>query len=565
MAEAVPSGFVNKILEKIDWKIVVFFAVIVAAIILRVYHFSDWLFFKMDQARDAATIKQAYNLGPGYLPLLGPKAGGTNLNLGPFFYYFQYLAVVVFHSIQPAVLAYPDLFFSILAIPLFFLFLKKYFNRDWSLILASAYALCFLAIEYSRFAWNPNSLPFFNLLYFYSLLNVFDGKIKHKYRWVILAGFSFAVSTQLHFLSFLTLPTVTLVFLIFNRKAFSKFLDWKKIILFIGIILLIYMPVFANELRTHFQDSKEFVSAIHSKASNHGLFENITRNLIYFGQYFLLIMTSYIGKSKEPIVAVIGWIIFIIPGLYLNFILYRRETDQQRKNFLIISLVWFLVYLLSYIPISYDIRPRFFLPVIVLPFIFFGYVAQYLDERKFKILVKASFLGVALIIVMNIAGTNAWFKEIKAAQKKGTYPARTIILKARDGIVLWHLENVTNYIRKDCKAANAYYYATNEYKRPVEYLLGLKNLKGFTIDKLYLGQKDCVYSVVLTRSAKNKLSSEITDKFDIAGSQKFGALTVMKLSAKDEFVGQPLGYTNKPLPEAAVEAKRVYWKDIFGK
>ena len=42
---------------KLDWKIILFLLVIALAIFLRVYHFSDWLFFKMDQARDASTYQ----------------------------------------------------------------------------------------------------------------------------------------------------------------------------------------------------------------------------------------------------------------------------------------------------------------------------------------------------------------------------------------------------------------------------------------------------------------------------------------------------------------------------
>ena len=110
---------------KFDWKIVLFSLVIALAIFLRVWHFSDWLFFKMDQARDASIIKQAFELGPGWLPLLGPKAGGTDLNLGPAFYYFQYLAASLFQSVHPAVLAFPDLLFGILGNPIFAFFLES--------------------------------------------------------------------------------------------------------------------------------------------------------------------------------------------------------------------------------------------------------------------------------------------------------------------------------------------------------------------------------------------------------------------------------------------------------
>lgn len=470
---------------------------------------------------------------------------------------------MISQSVQPPVMAYPDLFFSILTIPLLFLFLRKYFNRDWSLILASSYALCFLAIEYSRFAWNPNSLPFFNLLFFYALLNVFDKGIKHKYRWIILSGFAFAISTQLHFLSFLTLPTVTLVFLILNRKEVFRFLDWKKIAMFIGIVLLIYVPVFANEIKTQGADTKQFFLAIHSKASAHSLTENIARDAFYFGQNWLIILTGYIGNGNDSTTPTFTWLIFILPALYLNFRFYRNEKDGDKRNFLLISLLWFVIYFLSYIPIAYDTRPRFFLPMLALPFIFAGYIIQFFLSLKSKGWQIAAGIVAGIIIIANIYGTFAWFGEIKEAQKKGVNPKRTIILKQRDGIVLWHLENATNYIREDCKAGTAYYYTINEYKRPMVYLLRLKGLEAVTTDNLYLGQKDCVYAVLLTRSAQGKLPTDITDKFDVASSQKFGAMTVSKLAVRDEFIGQPLGYTNKPLPEASVEAKRVFWKDVL--
>jgi 4-amino-4-deoxy-L-arabinose transferase-like glycosyltransferase len=563
MAESIPGKYLKKISAKLDWKIIVFLAVVALGIFFRVYHFHDWLFFKMDQARDASTIKQAFMNGSGWLPLLGPKAGGTSANLGPVFYYFQYLSAVIFQSVSPSVLAYPDLLFSILSIPLLYLFLKKYFNRDWSLILAGLYSLCFLGIEYSRFAWNPNSLVFFNLLFFYALLNVFDESVKYKLRWVILAGLSFAISTQLHFLSFATLPVITVIFFFFIRREIKKNLDWKKIIIFLGIIFLVYLPVFANEIITHGKDSSAFLAAVKSKPSHHSLWENINRNVRYWGQYWLLIATSCVSKGENIVSSAIAWALLMIPGLFLAIKFYRGEKNGLRKKFLLVTVLWFFAYFLVYIPIAYQIRPRFFLPMLSLPFIFVGYITKYIWERSGKIWKISAAAILAGVLIGNLYGTYLWFKEIRTAQKKGTDPKRTIILKARDGIVLWHLENAENYIREDCKENTVYYQTSNEYKRPVEYLLGLQGVRGFTIDKLYSGQKNCVYSVLLTRSASTKLPANITDKFDVAGSQKFGAITVLKLSAKDEFVGQPLGYTNKPLPEAALESERVFWKDIF--
>ena len=548
---------------KKNWKIIVFAAVVALGIFLRVWHFHDWLYFKMDQARDASTIRNAFLNGPGRLPLLGPKAGGTSANVGPAFYYFQYLSAMLFRSVSPPVLAYPDLLFSILSIPLFYFFLKKYFLREWSLVLAGLYAVCFLGIEYSRFAWNPNSLVFFNLLFFYALLNVFDEKAKRKLLWVIVAGLSFAISTQLHFLSFATLPVITVIFLAFNLKEIKKYLDWKKILIFLAIILLLYLPVVANEIISHGKDTAAFFAAVKSKPSHHSLWENINRNMRYWGQYWFLIATSWIGGEKDTVSSVVGWVLLILPGLFLAIKFYREEKNNLKKKFLLLSILWFSAYFLIYIPIAFQIRPRFFLPILALPFIFVGYIAKYLWEKKEKIWKILVIIFLAIILFGNLAGTYLWFKEIKDAQKKGIYPTRTIILKARDGIVLWHLENAAKYIREDCKENTAYYFSVNEYKRPVEYLLGLQGIRGATIDNLYLGQKTCVYGVLLTRSAKTKLPASITDKFDNVGSKKFGAITIVNLAVKDEFVGQPLGYTSKPLPEASLESGRVFWKDIF--
>lgn len=548
---------------KKNWKMIAFAAVVAVGIFLRVWHFHDWLFFKMDQARDAETIRNAFLNGLGWLPLLGPKAGGTSVNLGPIFYYFQYISSVIFQSTSPSTLAYPDFLFSILSIPLLYLFLKKYFSRDWSLILTSLYAVCFLGIEYSRFAWNPNSLVFFNLLYFFALLNVFDERVCCKFRWVIIAGISFAISTQLHFLSFATLPVVTVIFLFFSRKEIKKNLDWKKILVFLGIAVLIYLPVFVHEVVTHGKDTAAFFEAVKSKPSHHSLWENINRNVRYWGQNWLLIAASWISKGKDTASSAIAWALLMIPGMFLAVKSYRSEKDNLRKKFLLLTILWFWAYFLVYIPFAYQIRPRFFLPLLVLPFVFIGYIVKYLWEKNSKILKAVVAIFIAIIFFGNLTGTYLWFKEIKDAQKKGVYPKRTIILKARDGIVLWHLENIASYIREDCKADIAYYYSTNEYKRPVEYLLGMEGIRGATIDKLYLGQKNCVYAVLLTRSAKTKLSANIMDKFDKVDAKKIGAITVYKLAVKDEFVGQPLGYAKKPLPEAKLESGRVFWKDII--
>jgi len=568
---------------KKNWKMLIFAAVILAAIFLRVWHFHDWLFFKMDQARDALLIKQVLENGMGWLPLLGPKAGGTHLNLGPAFYYFQYISAFLFQSAHPAVLAYPDLLFSILSIPLFFFFLKKYFSRDWSMVIAGLYALCFLGIEYSRFAWNPNSLVFFNLLYLYALLNIFDsprttesqqisldkknitpleepvvrGKsVKYKLRWIIAAGLSFAVSTQLHFLSFATLPVITVIFFLFSRKEIKKNLGWKKILLFLGMILLVYLPVFASEIITHWKNTDAFFAAVKSKPSHHSLWKNILRDFRYWGQNWFLIATGWISKKASLKPAIIAWLGLIIPGLLLAAKFFRAEKNGLKKKFLLLSILWFFSYFLIYVPISYQIRPRFFLPLLALPFLFIGLIAKYFWEKNKNIWKVPVVAVLAIIFVGNLYGTGLWFKEIKSAQKKGVHPQRTIILKARDGIVLWHLEKAVQFIAKDCDKSVVYYTSASEYKYPIRYLLGLKNISGVSFNNFDPEKSGCFFAIGLTRS-KNGPESFLASDFDVAGEEKIGALIVYKLNPKEKFLNN-----QNPKKEKTDEA-RIFWKDII--
>ncbi|MFA6285088.1 MAG: glycosyltransferase family 39 protein [Parcubacteria group bacterium] len=537
-----------------NWKIIVFAAIVALAVFLRVWHFQDWLFFKMDQARDALLISHALQNGPGWLPLLGPKAGGTHLNLGPAFYYFQYISAFLFQSTHPAVLAYPDMLFAILSIPLFYFFLKKYFSRDWSMILASLYAVCFLGIQYSRFAWNPNSLVFFNLLYFYALLSIFDERVKYKLRWMVIAGLSFTISTQLHFLSFATLPVVTVVFVFLNRRELKKYVGWKSIALFLAIILLVYLPVFFNEAVTHGKNTAAFFEAVKSKPSHHTLWQNINRNVRYWGQNWFLITTSWISKKGDLATSAIAWLAVMLPGMFLAVKLFRSEKNSLKKKFLLLAILWFSAYFLIYIPIAYQIRPRFFLPLLALPFVFIGLIAKYFWEKNSKIMKASVIAFIAIIFLGNLAGTYLWFKEIKDSQKKGTYPKRTIVLKARDGIVFWHLEKAVQYIKNDCKQPSVFVSTSAEYNSPIKYLLSLNGFEASSIGISTNDQRGCFYAFGLARSKKVNLKNK--EDFDVLSQNKFGALLVQKL--------QPKISGNAILPvETEAKSSRVFWKDII--
>src|SRR3989344_3840076 len=135
---------------------------------LRTYHFSDWLHFELDQARDARVIDTALHGSALDLPLLGPKAGGTFLRLAPGFYYLQYVSTLIFGG-DPTGMAMFVLIFSTASIVIFYVFLRRYFGVRLALGLTALFAVSAYFVMYGRFAWNPNMLPFFVLFGFYAL------------------------------------------------------------------------------------------------------------------------------------------------------------------------------------------------------------------------------------------------------------------------------------------------------------------------------------------------------------------------------------------------------------
>ncbi|PJA85653.1 MAG: hypothetical protein CO143_01245, partial [Candidatus Moranbacteria bacterium CG_4_9_14_3_um_filter_45_14] len=95
-------------------------------------------------------------------------------------------------------MAYADLLFSIATIFLVYFFFKKFFAEQISLILTFLFSISFFVVTYSRFAFNPNSIPFFTLLFLFSLLAILDNAPKEKLRWAVLLGIAMGIGFQLH-------------------------------------------------------------------------------------------------------------------------------------------------------------------------------------------------------------------------------------------------------------------------------------------------------------------------------------------------------------------------------
>jgi len=559
-----------------NWIYIALALIIVSAIMIRVYHFSGWLHFGMDQARDARLVSEAVNEGPSHLPLLGPRAGGTFVRLGPIFYYLQYISARIFHSVAPPVFAYPDLLFSILVIPLFFLFLRLYFSRAASLIVTALFAFNFVMIQFSRFAWNPNSVPFWTLLAFYSLLKA-SGENRKKKRclWLAAAALGWAVAGQLHFVVLAAIPVVVFVFLLWTGQW--RNFSWKEAILVILIMAILFAPVVLSDVKMKGDNLKQFLWAFKYKPQEHSLFQNIKTSISARANYYAVILTTYISPTGKASLAL--GILLVLFGLGYISRGILREKDEKKRNFLKLILAWSGVSFLILIPFAFQIKPRFLFFEIFIPFIFLGTGIEWLlEENKHKKFIALAVGVLALAIIgLNIEATLAWFGQMEKGGSFEVWGNRLPFIQYPKAVTLSDFEEASSFVEKKWREnpAKLYFYGNLELRNPLIYILEKKNPQ---IDYDYIGYRTRdfsgrYFSVTPGNGGLKSFPKKYQAKFDLVGNEKFEKLAVQELKLKEiqpgtrekENLKEPKieSETEKNSKKGLKKSERVLWEDLF--
>jgi 4-amino-4-deoxy-L-arabinose transferase-like glycosyltransferase len=561
-----------------NWHYVALLVIIALAIFFRTFHFSDWLHFGMDQARDATLVSQAVNEGPSQLPLLGPRAGGTFVRLGPAFYYFQYLSAKITGSTDPAVFAFPDLIFSILTIPLLFIFLRIFFSRFVSILIVALYAFNFVMIQFSRFAWNPNSIPFWTLLVFYALFRATDEKEKRKkYLWIFLVAISWAVVGQLHFVALAAVPAVMLFFLLWTGqwRAFR----WKESAFFVLIMVILFAPMILSDIAMKGDNLKQFLWAFQYKPQEHSLLANIKTDILMHANSYTLILTTYVSPTGKA--SLFAGAMLSLFGLGYLATSLRKEKDEKRKKFLKLIIIWAVVSFLVLIPFAFQIKPRFLFFEIFIPFIFIGMGIEWLlkgDKYK-KFISFAAAALVFAVIILNVEATMAWFNKLGQGEKFSVWGDRLPFVQYPKAITVTDFEQVAGLVGDKWakNPAKLYFYGNLELRNPLLYLLRQKNSN---IDYEYIGYRTRdfsgrYFSISTAGGGLESLPKHYQAKFNLIDNQPFKKLAIQELELKEiqpkesekESLKDPKieSETEKNAKKGIKKSDRVLWGDLFNK
>ena len=443
-------------------------AIVLVGIFLRTYSFHNWLLFEADQVRDATLVEQVIK-GETAWPQFGPTMRKSGISedklfkLGPIYYYFQIVSVKLFGNV-PVSLAYPDLLFSILTIPLFYYFLRRYFQHNFSLAATGILAISFFAIQYSRFAWNSNSIPFFVLLFLLALHEFLVKKEKVAWGWATMLGIAIGAGVQLHAILIVLFLTTTFCILIFSMR--QNWRSWNKWALVFLVVLLLNAGQLIADGKNNFTNVKAFVS-FPAKNKQVQLEEKIlnfaqTVSCNFEANTFLLLSEAgtdsvsagsascnfdYLkdfgsGKFSKILKKPAFWFwivprnIFSIFGYLALVYFFFKEKEEKRKNFLGLIILFLVINFFVMLAINSGgfKEFRYFIQVFFVPFILLGLLLNFLRQKNTK---ARGIIFIIIFVILAIFNLNSLWSAAGKLQAQEASDNNSVFLGEAESMVAY--------------------------------------------------------------------------------------------------------------------------------
>ncbi|XLQ20226.1 MAG: ArnT family glycosyltransferase [Candidatus Moraniibacteriota bacterium] len=543
----------NILKNKIFWIVL---GIVLVGAFLRAYNFEDWMHYQLDQARDYRIVHAAMEYGPGELPLQGPRAAGSFLRLGPLLYYMEYGSALVFGD-TPSGSVMIILILNILAIPLFYVFLRRFFDWKMAVGLTGIFAVSLFMIVYSRFGWNPTLIPFFMILFAYALLKTNDRINKNAGWWLVVAAATLAFIANMHFVAFVTVPVIAVIYFLWVRP----WINFKWWFLAVAVFVFLNIPLIVNDMKTGGENFIEFIDVALNRSGDeedtHNIVDKVVRNVGAHTQYYWLILTGdqFAGlpelkgtdikceyDCRRGLVRGVASFAMIFVGVVGWIWLYRIEEDTNKRDFLKLVAVWGVVVFLVYTPLAYDIAPRFFLLNAPLMFVLLGFVPKAIGTEYKKPGKIIAIVIIFLCIISNLFFVGRYFNELSQAMTNENFVLdyNDRILKEKTRITFEQMETISKWM-SDEHQKNGYpifIYAQPEYKRAFWERIDIRNIPRSHIpkdlDPLY--RQGNYFVIVRTQSDQNDFLDKFTKGMDVLEIKNFGTLNVYKLKPREEFI-----------------------------
>lgn len=354
------------------------------ALLLRVFWLPQNLFFGFEQGRDMLVVSKIVNFED--FRLIGANTDIDGIFHGAFYYYF--LAPLFFITGgDPLAMTYLLILLNVAGIYFLYRAAENLFGKKVAFVSSILYAVSYSAIIYSRWLSNPNPIPFFSILLFFSLVKSTKDK-----RFLYLGAVSWGLIFHLSLATAATLVLPTLLFL-FVYKIRPNVKD-------VAVTLLTLFFVFSPYIVFDFRNNH----LLFSKLSAYLGSGQVKNHIAAYELFVTEAVDNVIPFARNLSLVVIG--ITLLSAVSL----LRRKEVLVLVGFVVLPTVLYSA--LGMIPIRH-------IYIALPPFLSILFATAFLSLARGKFI----YLGAALLLLVVVA--NLWHTLNVLPESKGNFLQRS--------------------------------------------------------------------------------------------------------------------------------------------
>lgn len=377
------NGIVTWLNKKLDIPKGLYY-ILLLAFVLRVIWLPQNLFFGFEQGRDFLEVSKIVHLED--FRLIGANTDIDGIFHGAFYYYF--ISPIFFISGgNPLTITVFLIFLNVCGIYFLYRAVEKLFDKRVALFSSLFLAISYSSVIYSRWLSNPNLIPFFTCILFYSLIKTRDDK-KFLYigalSWSIIFHLSLATATTL------VLP---ILFFLFTYKIK---INSKSVFIILIVLLLVFSPYIIFDLR----NNNILINSLLKYIQVSGSEKN------YLAAFYLF-LTEYVDNIM-PTSRNIAFLFLGISFFSLGNIFMKKEVRVILGFIFLPILLYFVLGMvpIRHVFIAYPIFLSIFMAIIVLN----------LAKRR---------TYLAILVLLFIISSNIWHIMSVLPESKGNFLQRS--------------------------------------------------------------------------------------------------------------------------------------------
>lgn len=375
--------------------VIIIALILIVSTLIKVFAVSGNNFaFTMDQGRDMVDIRQMVVTRTPRL--VGPTTSVNGVLLGPFWYYFNLPPFLLFGGNLAAIVYWQILWYQISVIILWLVLKKK--SISLATIISIFLFLMPTGFNTARYFWNANSMTFFTIFYFASLIaTVRDTSKRNLFILGIISGLAMQVEAAFGILFF----PFAFLYLLIHKLGFNKVLS---LIIGFGLTLL---PQALFEIRHGFIMTKVLLNEFAGKGDMLGekisLVERLNQRWDHL--HTLLLRSSHLPPNTVIQLYALCFIVFV-------YIVIKKKAHTEANRVWLLSFSFVVFSAVFYLLFPQKLKSWYTLGLSIPLVIFLGSFPNYLCESKSKLLKIVTIIMLFSTVYYTVKSQTDYIRDV---------------------------------------------------------------------------------------------------------------------------------------------------------